>query len=557
MYTRVIGLGLCALVAGAPSQGQSQATVEQVETRFDERRAPLSAPGRIIPAYDPLEVPSAASAVLFILGGITLIGNTAITDVEILPFYRDLLNQEIPVSTIFALANRITGYYGERGYPLSRALIPAQDIGPDGVVVVRIVEGFVDRVVSDNDEFDRNAILQGHAVRLTQDRPITSAVIERQLLLSDDLPGLGVRSVLRRSDEVQGASTIVLDIDEEPPIRYSFNVDNRGTDSIGPFQAEASVSVSNLFHSNSQTRLRFANASASRELLFLELNHDAVLSSSGLRLLLGVRGSRALPGGENFRAIELESKSTTAFAELRFPAIRSRSQNLELFGRIEARNAETSALGSLLSRDRVRTVGFGLDYDRSDELGGLNSFSLAVRKGLSGLGANSNDDPLNSRANGQVDYLTATLDLSRNQRLGAISEDLASWSVFGQIRAQATGTPLLSSEECSLGGSEIGRAFDPSTLSGDRCVAGLVELRYQVDRAGFWDDLQLYGFADAGSVSDIGGESSFLSSAGLGARFGLMDNYRGSIEVSRQMQNTGGGIDTKSPRLFVSFSGEF
>ena len=78
---------------------------------------------------------------------------------------------------------------------------------------------------------------------------------------------------------------------------------------------------------------------------------------------------------------------------------------------------------------------------------------------------------------------------------------------------------------------------------------------------GVFDSLQLYSFYDLGSVTNVdpGGPtgSVSLASTGLGARFGIMDRYFGSVEITKQLRNSGGGIDDSSPRLFVSLTGEF
>lgn len=547
--------GACSVILAGGALSQPQ--IEQVENRFEQRRTPLSEPGRILPSFDPLEAPPAAEAITLRLGGVRLLGNTVVSSDELAPFYDKLIGQDVPVTAIFALANQITAYYGQTGYPLSRAIVPAQEIGDDGIITIQIVEGLVDRVDIDDEGARRNVVLRGHGERLTQERPISNATLERELLLADDLPGIEVRSVLRRSDDTQGATTVVLDVEEEKPVAYSFSLDNRGSDAVGPFQMQLSATANNLLHQNSQTRLRFANASFNKELLFGEVEHEAVLSDSGLRLILGLRGSRAEPGTTTFRTLDLQTEAFTGYATLRYPVIRSRNQNLFAYAQLEARNSETTALGTRLSRDRLRSVRIGGNYDSADEFGGLNTASIEISKGIAGLGANANDDPLNSRADGKVDYFKGTIDLSRNQQLGYFDTDLAAWSLFGQIRGQFTGTSLLSAEQCSLGGSELGRAFDPSTLAGDRCIAALAEVRYQLQDTGFLDDLQIYAFADAGQVSDVGGGSSRLASTGVGARFGLAGNYRGSIEVNKQLRNTGGGVDTQSPRVFLTISGDF
>lgn len=535
----------------------SQSELSQIEDRFEQRPAPLSEPGRVLPSFDPLEAPQEAGSITLRLGGVSLLGNTVVSTDELSSLYEDLLGQDVPVTTIFALANQITAYYGQAGYPLSRAIVPAQEIDADGIITIQIVEGFVDRVDIENESVRENKILRGHGDHLTQERPISNVTLERELLLADDLPGLQVRSVLRRSDDTLGATTVILDVEEESPVTYAFSMDNRGSEAVGPVQIQLSAAMNNLLQQNSQTRLRFANASFDRELLFGELEHEVVLNDRGLSFTLGLRASRAEPGTSIFRAIDLQTEATTSYAELRFPYIRSRNRNLFYYGQIEARDSETNALGETLSEDRLRSVRVGADYDNADDFGGLNTVSVEISKGLSGLGANSNDDPLNSRADGKIDYFKGTIDLSRIQQLAYFDADLSAWSLFGQMRGQFTGTSLFSSEQCGLGGSELGRAFDPSTLSGDRCAAALAEVRYQVEETEFLDSLQLYAFADIGTVSDVGSGSSQLSSAGLGARFNLADNYRGSIEINKQLKNTGGGIDTQTPRVFVGISGDF
>lgn len=542
----------------AASGAVAQQTIDQLESRFEEPRAPLSVGGRTIPAFDPLAAPPAAAGITFRLNDIAVVGNTAVSDEDLRGLYSKFLGTDVSVDQLFAIANSVTAFYGQRGYPLSRAIVPAQEIDGTGVVRLQVVEGYVDKVIVEGPGA-KNPLVKEHGEKLTGERPISNRTLERHLLLADDLPGLSARSVLR-SGETQGGTTVVLQTEPEKPFRFSVTVDNRGSEAVGPLQLDTKFDWANLLTPNSETSLRFVNAAASKELLYLTAEQRFVLNAEGTELSFGVKRSNSEPGTQIFQDIELETSATTAFLTLSHPVIRSRAKNLEVYGTFESRNSETLSLGVPLSEDHVRSLRFGFDFDNTDQVGGLNTASLELSKGLSGFGASDNGDPLLSRQFGVVDYSKLNLDLSRTQQLGVLTPALSSWSLYGRLTAQLTDDPLLSSEECSLGGTDFGRAYDSSTVSGDRCLAGSLEVRYQAPKPGVFDSLQLYGFYEGGSVSNrdpgAAAGSDTLVSAGLGARFAFMERYSGSVEVAKQVRNDTGATDG-SPQVFFSISGEF
>jgi hemolysin activation/secretion protein len=72
-----------------------------------------------------------------------------------------------------------------------------------------------------------------------------------------------------------------------------------------------------------------------------------------------------------------------------------------------------------------------------------------------------------------------------------------------QGEGQIASRPLLSSEEMGLGGRYFLRGYDYREYSGDKGVAGSVELRFDLPGwGGFVREAQLYGYADAGTVGN-------------------------------------------------------
>ena len=362
--------GFLALVATALADGShAQPSADRLEQRFERPREPLSQPGRIIPELDPLSAPGAADEFTFRLGAVHVIGNTVIDDDELRPVYEEWIGAEVTIGEVFAIANRMTALYGERGYPLTRAIVPAQEIDASGAVEVRIVEGFVN-LVTIGGAAEPNPVLQHYARRLEAERPIRGRTLERSLLLADDLPGISVRAVLRRSQDAPGGTDVVLQVEEDRPFSAFITVDNRGSRAVGRVQLDATGVFDNLLHPNSRTTVRLVNASANDELVFATAEHLGVLGGAGTTWRAALKVSRSAPGTASLTAIELESRSSTGLVELRHPVLRSRPLNLEAYGALEARNARTRVLGAALHRDRIRSLRLGMDFDRADEAGG-------------------------------------------------------------------------------------------------------------------------------------------------------------------------------------------
>ena len=548
------------IVAGlSGSLAQAQPTAGQIEKQFAVPPAPLSKPGLAIPQFDPLLPPPAAAQVTFRLQRVDLVGNTVLSTAELATAYQGLIGKDVSVAQLFGIANAITSLYGKDGYSLSRAIVPAQQIDGSGTIRIRIVEGFVDQVKVEG-KAPPNPLIVAQAKKIEADRPISNRTLERYLLLSNDLPGVTAHSVLKKSDTTFGATTVVLDVEPTKPFQGTFSIDNRGSHAVGPLELDLGLSYANLLGPNSETSLRLVNASLDRELYYLTLQHKMVLNSEGTTLSFGLRASKSHPGTLTFTNIDLVTSATTGFVELRHPVIRSRNLNLQAYTSFDVRNEQTDTLGSPLSRDRLRVLRVGLDFDQTDSHGGLNTANLQLSKGIGALGASPDGDPLSSRAAGKPDFTKLTLDASRTQSLGVFDPKLAAWSLYGKATAQFTGDPLLSSEQCSLGGSDYGRAFDASTLSGDRCAGATVEVRYDVAHPGKLNSLQFYSFYDVGWAATLtpgaSTQSANFASAGLGARFAFLDRYSASIEVAKQLRLTGGTPDSY-PRLFVSLSGRF
>jgi hemolysin activation/secretion protein len=123
---------------------------------------------------------------------------------------------------------------------------------------------------------------------------------------------------------------------------------------------------------------------------------------------------------------------------------------------------------------------------------------------------------------------------------------------------------LYSSEQFGYGGQAFGRAYDASEITGDRGVAGGLELRYDGLRDLQSVTPQPYVFYDVGSVWNKGAGQPILqsgASAGLGLRFTTAWQQSGNIgmawPLTRPVSVPIYGSTPYGPRLSVQFTQVF
>lgn len=146
--------------------------------------------------------------------------------------YASLIGKEVTLADIYTVAGKLTTRYRNDGFILSQVVVPAQTVD-GGVVRLEAIEGHVAGV-----RFTQT-ILE-HANKIKASRPLTAAVLERYLLLINDLPVVFARGVLASSKSQQGASDLVIQV---TPRIFSagLSIDNRGTRSMGPRRVLADV----------------------------------------------------------------------------------------------------------------------------------------------------------------------------------------------------------------------------------------------------------------------------------------------------------------------------
>ena len=527
---------VAAMPFAAAAQIPSSEQPGRQQQRFIEELAPKAKAAGPIISLPSTGIPPGAASIALVVDDIRITGATVYSATDLRPLYVGLIGHRVTLAAIYNLAQQITAKYGKDGYVLSRAIVPPQNLDPKGAVVtIRVIEGYVDKVEWPLSLQRYRDFFSDYAAKITADRPANIKTITRYLLLAGDLPGIRVSSTFKASADNSGASTLIVQATEKP-IDVDARIDNRGTEARGPWEFLTSATFNNLFGRHEAFTASYAGALETNELQYAALNYHQVLNSEGLTAFADGSYSWGKPGTAPLIALDFASQSLAVDTGLSFPVIRSREKNLTLSGLVFLSNDEGDILAAPNSDDRLRGVRFKADFDSADSANGTNQGSVIFSQGIDGLGSTENGNPLASRANGRVDFTTIEGTISRVQSL------THGFSVRGALQGQYAFTPLVASEECSYGGKDFGRAFDPSEITGDSCWSASGEFRVDLPVAPnpFFTTGQLFTFIDYGSIHRIAPSAGTPtnqdgSSAGFGLRLARKDNFNADISAAKPL----------------------
>lgn len=525
---------LALVVVPALAQVPINETGAQIDERFAEPTAPLAQPPGERLQLDSTEAPPAAAQITINLLSVQVTGNSAFSQAELETTTTWPIGQ-VALLAIYQLAADLTAVYQDSGYFLSRVIVPPQALNPAAATIqLQVIEGYIDEVSWPQTIINRTSVLEQYTNRITRERPLSIATLERYLLLAGDLPGYTISTTLEPSATNSGASRLVVDIDHQP-FSGSATLNNRGSESRGPLQVVAQVSAENSLGLNERVALTFASATEFNELTYVSGSYQQVLNAEGLELSLRGTWDQGEPGTEILRSLDYQTRSGSFAGELSFPIIRSRERNLILSGGFTLRDFRSDSLGAALNEDRTRAFHVSATYDQFDVWNGVNQLSLTFRQGLTGLGGTNNANPLATRASGRVDFTVFEGSASRFQPLQH------GLSLLLEAEGQYAATPLLAGQECSYGSQRFGSAFSSASLVGDHCLMGSAELRYDSQfELGDLSQAQLFAYLDHGVVWQRAGagivtKETNATSVGVGARLAWNDHLFGEVEVTHQL----------------------
>ncbi len=515
-------LVLAGLPLAAIAQTPLKSELGREQRRFDLPQVPKVQPAE---RYQPLAVPALRRSgrqmdeapAPFVLRALRVTGSTVYDDAVFRPLYAEFLGRKLTLEELLTVSKRITKKYADDGYVISRAAAPEKDPGREDAVIIRVIEGYIERVEWPATISRYRDFFSDYAAKISADRPLNVRTLEHYLKTSD-LPGLKFTYKWKALEPDKGAFVLIVEMTYKP-LDLLVRADNRGTSTKGPYQSLTSATFNNLFGQHEALTFAYANTLKLDELEYLGGRYRQVLNIEGLAFLLNGTFSAGRVGGELF-PLDYRYKSTNFETGFSHALVRTPERNLTLTGLLFASESKSTLFGLPFSDDLLRGVRLSADGDFADRFKASNQWNVTLSQGFKGLGSTQMGSAFASVANGRSDFTKVEASANRTQPLAN------DFSLYASVLSQYGFNPELSPEQCGYGGRDIGRAFDPSQLSGDRCWMVLGELRYDVwpKPAGARPATQLFGFVDHGKIYYANPLPGFLpsdggSSAGGGFRF--------------------------------------
>lgn len=514
-----LALALAALLPSAviaqqiPNAGrvlQEQATEPQPPAPSPELNLSSPIPGTVAPGGPSVSVTR-----------VDLTGNQAFPSAQLLVQLGDYEGKQYDMAGMQGLANQLTRYYHNAGYPFARVYLPAQGL-EGGVLRLQVVEGRYGEVKAEGDAA-LTARAQSYLSPLKSGDIIESAPLERAALLLSDLPGVTASPLIRPGQQM-GTGDLVVQVERGDRVNGSVGLDNQGNRYTGQYRANAALAINSPFMLGDQIALRAQRTSEA--LNYGDVGYSAPLGSSGLRGRIGY-GYTGYELGKEFSDLDAHGTAKVASAGLSYPLIRSQSRNLTLgidFMHKKLRDDYRAA--EIVQNKFSNSVPIAAQFDVRDGLGGggLTYGALTWTPGTLKLdGALATADALSANTAGHYNKLN--LDIARIQAISS------RWSLFGRFSGQWTNDNLDSSEDFGLGGPAGVRAYPVGEGYGDRGWLTQLEVRYAAGA------VTPFAFYDAGRVQisahpwQAGENFRQVAGAGVGARVAVA-GWRGEATVA-------------------------
>lgn len=528
LFAVLIFLPVIALAAGTPDAGS---ILQQVQPPAPPAPSSIQPELKIEP-QGGIKLPPSAP---FEVKAIRIEGNTLFDTATLHALVAEGEGKRLTLPQLGELAARITDYYHRHGYPLARAIIPAQTIS-DGVLVIRVIEARYGKIELDNRSRVNAPLLQATLAPLQSGQPIAEQEMNRALLLLSDIPGVEISAILKPGETV-GTSDLLVEAAPSPTVIGNVRLDNYSNRYLGSVRLGGWVSLINPLHHGDVLSANLLSSGSG--LAYGRVSYETLLNGRGTRVG-GAYSALRYELGDTLTS--LDAHGTAKIGSLWAKHTLMRGKEINLYAQLEYDDKQL--------RDRIDTTEtrtdrhldnwvLGLSGDLRGPLlsGGINTWSLSWTSGH--LGFDDADaqaaDAATARTQGRFSKWNATF--SRLQNL--TPKD----ALYITAAAQWADANLDSAEKLTVGGPYTVRAYDMGAASGDTGYLGTVELRHQLGAlaGGQW---QVLAFVDSAHVTVnekpwvAGTNNATLTGAGLGLNWISSSGWNVKAHIASRLGST-------------------
>lgn len=539
-------------VAVSPALAQTPPDAGRIlqETRPPERPpAPTIAP---IQAPPPTHAPATASSgdARVQVSHFEFSGNRALSTETLNAAVAPWVGRALNFGELIQAVEAVEARYKAAGYFLAQGYLPPQKI-KDGAIEIAISEGRLGEVRLEGESRVASSVLFRYLDRLPKGEALTMEMVERQVLLINELAG-GRASLDLQAGEQPGSTDVVLTQQSEPLINARLDANNHGSPSTGSNRVGLNLNANSPFNLGERLSANVLVTNTGN-LTSYNLRGELPVGGDGWRLSAGASRATYSLGGD-FTSLEASGTADSLRLGAAYPLIRSRTSNLKL--QIEADKSTLADHFGASSTDldkQSQGLTATLSGDWLDEWmgGGSTRIDLALRSGQLDLGATSatfDAPPAGPDTAGRFNKFNVNAQRQQN-----LTKDL---SLQFNLAWQLAGKNLDSSEKISLGGPATLPGYANGEASGDSGTLIKLGLRWQA-----LPELALTAFADYGKLQlaryplpTVTNNDKQMSDVGLSADWLISKDFSASAIVAWAGNEAPNPADNAKPRLWLNLS---
>lgn len=521
-------------------QEQARELIDKDEKLRKEVEAKIKAPE--VENKIPDEAFAKAPTQKIKITNIVVAGATILSEEEIQKITTPFKGQELDLSGMQQVAERVTEAYRKKGYITSRAYLPPQKI-ENGVLELRVLEATMGELTVKGNRFFRSR-LYSRSIDLKKGQPFNYNKLKRGLVDINERPDRFARAVLVPGKEA-GTTDVVLEAKDNLPIHLGLSYDDFASRYVNRNRYTTTLTDNNLTGFGDVLTAQYQLADAEDYVL----NSLRYLFPVTRSLDVGFYWSRSkLSLGREYQDVMARGKSKIFSLYATQTLIKQDNVILKLNGGFDYKNIFNFQLGVESSRDIMRVAKIGLDLDVTDKFGRTlitEEFNSGIPNIFGGLDAK---DPRSSRAGAGGQFIKNNVNILRLQKMPFNS------NILWKNQLQFSPYTLTATEQFQLGGISNLRGYPPAEYVGDQGYAmswdwsfppyfipKKVKIPYLKDSV--YDALRFVAFYDWGNVrlrKPQAGEhkNKTIRDYGCGVRLNLMNNFSARYELAWPLDTT-------------------
>lgn len=552
-------LAFCPLLAKAalPVTPSAGSILQQIQTPMSPTAPP---PSTSTPSLNIQGTEGVAGSNLtgtpFLVKRIEIVGNTVFDTVTLQALLAPAEGKKWTVDELTAQVNQITDYYRNRGYLLTRAILPVQSIR-EGVVRVQVIEARYSKTTIDNKSTVSDSLMQSTLAALQSGGIIKSEPLDTSLLKLSDIPGVLINATLTPGTSVAGTAELLVEATPGPTLSGNLAFDNYGNDYTGRTRIGGTANVINPLHYGDV--LTGTVLSSGEGMNYGRLGYESLINGQGTRLGTSYSALRYVLG-KSLEPLNAHGTAAVASIWVKHPWLRSQEHNL--YGNIQY---DHLALRDHIDASAIQTdrhaaiLTAGLSGDLHDRFEGVNIWSASWIGGRIDFDNASAQLADAATARTEGGFSKVSLNLSRMQRLAA--QD----NIYLSYTGQWSDSNLDASQKITAGGVYTVRAYNMGAVSGDSGYIGTAEWRHDLNLASTgpmkW---QVVGFVDHAHLTInknpwlAGTNGVSLSGFGAGLNWSGTQQWTARVYVTRLLGATPDLLaNTASTRAWIEINKAF